>query len=1119
MMPTAADDPLWYKDAVIYELHVRAFGDSSGDGMGDFVGLTRRLDYLQQLGITAIWLLPFYPSPLRDDGYDIADYGRVNPAYGTMRDFKVFLREAHKRGLRVITEMVLNHTSDQHPWFQRARNAGPGSRWRDFYVWSDTYDRYTGTRIIFEDYETSNWAWDPVAGAYYWHRFFTHQPDLNFDNPEVRSTMLRAVDQWLEMGVDGVRLDAVPYLFERDGTNCENLPETHAFLRELRSHVDANFPGRMLLAEANQWPEDSAAYFGEGDECHAAFHFPLMPRLFMSLRMEDRFPVIDILHQTPEIPEAAQWAIFLRNHDELTLEMVTDEERDYMYRAYAADPQMRVNVGIRRRLAPLLQNDRRKIELMNGLLFALPGTPVMYYGDELGMGDNVYLGDRDAVRTPMQWSPDRNAGFSVANPQRLFLPVIIDPEYHYETVNVEAQQQNPSSLLWWMRRIIALRAQHKVFGRGSIEFLLPENAKVLAFTRVLDDDTVLVVANLSRFAQSVNLDLHEYRGTVPVELFGGNEFAPIHEGGYNLTLGPYGFYWFSLQPQHHDALGHGVPPDELPVISVADDWRQLFLSRGRGRAALNRAWPAFFNRNRWYGGRSRTLRTAEVLDTVPVAVGRGKPAAFVTLVHVEYTDGEAETYVVPLTVAAGPLADLVAADHPHAAIAWVDVNAWGERLLLFDATADDAFMDSTLAQFKRNRTYDSNGGAEMRVTTSTGLRRLVGNGASAAGIDLTVARTSVEQSNTSVVFGHRVVMKIFRRAQEGVNPDLEIGRYLTDRGFAHSAPVLGALEYQSGKGEPRTLGVLNEYVPNEGDAWHYTLDALGLFYESAVQMLPDETLDIPPWGSVLDLLATAPPDPVADAIGPYLDSAEMLGRRTAEMHAVLAAGETEPFRPEPFTTLYQRSLYQSMRVQVRPTLQLIRRVLDGLEGAGRADAEVLLDSEAPLLETLGSIRGHRIDASRIRVHGDYHLGQVLHAGRDFVIIDFEGEPSRSPTERRIKRSALSDVAGIVRSYQYATEAGLRTYAERGLVLPDHYEALARRGHAWQTWVTIRFLAGYLDEADGQSFVPSDRDDVHALLSAHMLDKALYELRYDLGHRPDWAPIPLRGIASMLEGTP
>jgi maltose alpha-D-glucosyltransferase / alpha-amylase len=1104
-------EPGWYKDAVIYEMHVRSFGDSNEDGVGDFPGLTARLDYLQQLGITAIWLLPFYPSPLRDDGYDIAAYDDINPAYGTLRDFKTFLREAHRRGLRVITELVLNHTSDQHPWFQRARRARPGSRWRDFYVWSDTYDRYREARVIFEDYESSNWTWDPVAGAYFWHRFFSHQPDLNFDNDEVRSSMLRTVDRWLDMGVDGVRLDAVPYLFERDGTNCENLPETHTFLRELRAHVDRNYPGRMLLAEANQWPEDSAAYFGDGDECHSAFHFPLMPRLFMSLRMEDRFPVVDILQQTPELPDDCQWAIFLRNHDELTLEMVTDEERDYMYRAYAADPQMRVNVGIRRRLAPLLQNDRRKIELMNGLLFALPGTPVIYYGDELGMGDNVYLGDRDAVRTPMQWSPDRNAGFSTVNPQRLFLPVIIDPEYHFETVNVEAQQQNPSSLLWWMRRVIALRSQHRVFGRGSIDFLLPENAKVLAFTRHFEGETVLVVANLSRYAQTVSLDLHEHRGAVPVELFGGSEFPTIVEGGYHLTLGPYGFYWFSLQPQHHDVLGGGPEPENLPVVAATDDWRQLFPARGRGRSALARAWPPFFARNRWYAGRTRSLRTTEILDAVPVAVGRGKPAAFITLVQVEYADGEPETYVIPLTAATGAAADRVLADHLHAAIAWVDVAAWDERVLLFDATVDDAFMEAALGAFGRNRVFDSLGGGELRTTSSTALRRILNETA-----DLSVSHPSFEQSNTSAIFANQVVMKIFRRAQEGVNPDLELGSHLTEVGFEHSAPMIGALEYQRGRSEPRTLGVLNRYVTNEGDVWHYTLDALGLFYESAVGLLPDDDLEVPSWEELPTLVDQPTPPAEADAIGPYLDTAEMLGRRTADLHKALAAPDGDDFAPEPFTTLYQRSLYQSMRAQVRPTLTLVRELLEQYEGPERDDAELVADSEAWLLERFGAIRRHRYDVSRIRVHGDYHLGQVLHAGRDFVIIDFEGEPSRSPTERRIKRGSLVDVAGIVRSYQYAVEAGLRAHAERNLLGPDLLESLAARGQAWQAWVTVRFLAGYLDEADGESFVPSAPGDRHDLLTAYVLDKALYEVRYDLNHRPAWASIPLRGIAAMIE---
>src|SRR3954468_14162266 len=496
---TTDKDPFWYKKAIIYELHVRSFFDSNADGIGDFPGLTQKLDYLQELGITAIWLLPFYPSPLRDDGYDIADYYSINPMYGTLDDFKTFLNEAHARGLRVITELVINHTSDQHPWFQRARRSPPGSNYRDYYVWSNDPNRYKEARIIFKDFEPSNWTWDPVANAYYWHRFFFHQPDLNFDNPEIHSEIIRILDFWCDIGVDGMRLDAIPYLYEREGTSCESLPETHAFLKKLRHHVDTKYGDRMFLAEANQWPEDSVAYFGEGkgDECHVTFHFPLMPRLFMAVRMEDRFPIIDILNQTPPVPETAAWAIFLRNHDELTLEMVTDEERDYMYRMYAADLRTRINLGIRRRLAPLLGNDRRKIELLNMLLLSLPGTPVLYYGDEIGMGDNPFRGDRNGVRTPMHWNSDKNAGFSRANPHALVFPVIVDPEYHYETVNVETQLRNPNSLLWWMRRILALRKRWTALADGAIEFLQPANRKVLAYLLKSEGETVLVVANLS----------------------------------------------------------------------------------------------------------------------------------------------------------------------------------------------------------------------------------------------------------------------------------------------------------------------------------------------------------------------------------------------------------------------------------------------------------------------------------------------------------------------------------------------------------------------------------------------------------------------------------------------
>ena len=569
--------PPWYKSGVIYEVQVRSFFDSNADGTGDFRGLTEKLPYLKDLGVTALWLLPFYPSPLRDDGYDIADYCNVHPSYGTLRDFKSFLRTAHGQGLRVITELVLNHTSDQHPWFQRARRAKAGSSKRNFYVWHQTPDKYHDARIIFQDVETSNWTWDKIAGAYYWHRFFSHQPDLNFDNLEVRDAMMKVVDFWLGLGVDGLRLDAVPYLFERDGTSCENLPETHAFLKHLRRHVDEKYGDRMLLAEANQWPEDAAAYFGSGpgDECHMAFHFPLMPRLFMALRMEDRVPVVDILQQTPAIPPTAQWALFLRNHDELTLEMVTDEERDYMYRMYAHVRQARLNLGIRRRLAPLVGNERKRIELLVALLFSLPGTPVIYYGDEIGMGENIYLGDRNGVRTPMQWSADKNAGFSRANPQSLYLPVNLDPENHYEAVNVEVQERNPHSLLWWMRRLIGLYKRCPAFGLGTIEFLHPENRTVFACIRRCPEQVILVAANLSRFVQPVELELGTFASRVPVELFGRTEFPAITNKPYFLTLGPHSFFWFALEtkaPARVELVGAPIGAAARPVLSLQSDW-------------------------------------------------------------------------------------------------------------------------------------------------------------------------------------------------------------------------------------------------------------------------------------------------------------------------------------------------------------------------------------------------------------------------------------------------------------------------------------------------------------------------------------------------------------------
>uniref|UniRef100_UPI002ACD3EA5 maltose alpha-D-glucosyltransferase n=1 Tax=Chloroflexus sp. TaxID=1904827 RepID=UPI002ACD3EA5 len=769
-----ADDPLWYKDAVIYELHVRAFCDSNGDGIGDFPGLTSKLDYLQDLGVTAIWLLPFYPSPLRDDGYDIADYTNIHPNYGTLADFKVFIREAHRRGLRVITELVCNHTSDQHPWFQRARRAKPGSSARNFYVWSDTPDRYKDARIIFKDFETSNWTWDPVAQAYYWHRFYSHQPDLNFENPAVQRAVFKAMEFWLDLGVDGMRLDAIPYLYEAEGTNCENLPQTHAFLKRLRRHMDEKYHGRMFLAEANQWPEDSVAYFGDGDECHMAFHFPVMPRLFMSVHLEDRYPIIDIMRQTPPIPDNCQWAIFLRNHDELTLEMVTDEERDYMYRVYARDPQARINLGIRRRLAPLLGNHRRKIELMNGLLFSLPGTPVLYYGDEIGMGDNIYLGDRNGVRTPMQWSGDRNAGFSRANPQQLYLPVITDPEYHYETVNVETQSANQHSLLWWTKRLIALRKRYAAFGRGTLEFLYPENRKVLCFLRKTADQIILAVFNLSRFVQGVELDLSPYRGLMPVELFGQVEFPPITDQPYFLTLGPHSFYWFTLVPQRVEGVRVASPQPELELAEIpvdAIEWDAIFYD-GRPER-LERILPDYLRYRRWFGAKTRKIKQVNIAEFARLDYAGGP--AYLTLLNVQYVEGSPEMYFLPMAYAEGERAEQILADQRHMVIARLKVGRRPEAGILYDPLGERRFAAALLELTIGRRRLRGEAGGELAGGTTRALRKLLSG---SDGLEPSLMRG--EQSNSSINFGGRLIMKLFRKIEPGRNPDLELGRFLTE---------------------------------------------------------------------------------------------------------------------------------------------------------------------------------------------------------------------------------------------------------------------------------------------------------------------------------------------------
>jgi len=1094
-------DPQWYKDAVIYELHVKSFYDSDGDGIGDFPGLTGKLDYLHGLGITAIWLLPFYPSPLKDDGYDIADFFNVNPQYGTLSDFKAFLREAHARGIRVITELVLNHTSDQHEWFRRSRRAAPGSPWRNYYVWSDTPDKYQDARIIFTDTERSNWTWDPEAKAYFWHRFFSHQPDLNYDNPEVVKATMKVMDFWFGMGVDGMRLDAVPYLFEREGTNCENLPETYAYLEALRAHVDKKFGDRLLLAEANQWPEDAVAYFGKGNRCHMAFHFPVMPRLFMASWMEDRFPVIDIFDQTPAIPDSCQWAIFLRNHDELTLEMVSDEERDYMYRMYARDPNSRINVGIRRRLAPLLNNNRAKIELMNILLLSLPGTPVIYYGDEILMGDNHYLGDRNGVRTPMQWSADRNAGFSGANPQKLFLPVIIDPDYHYESNNVENFERNRSSMLWWMKRVIAMRRRFRAFSRGSMKFIDSDNPKILSFVREFGDEKILVVVNLSRFSQVVTLDMTGYTGRVPEEVAGGNLFPEIRDASYTLTLGFHDYYWLLLgEPADASDTDES---DDLPSLSVTGSWRSVF--RGKALEALQkRALPRYLKRQRWFGSKARVVQQVRVVENIPVGT---EADAVVVLAEVRFSHGPNDLYLVPMAFSTGEEAAKLR-DTPAAVVASVKTGA-GEGLL-HDGVQSPAFRRHMLRMIAKKQKVKGSGG-ELVAWRGSAVK--LPAGAALPADDSTVVRA--EQSNTSILYGRELFLKLFRRVEEGINPELEMGRHLAEEaGYTNTPAFAGAVEYRRRGAEPVVLAVLQKYVPNESDAWSFTLNSARQYFERVLASHGESGGPVAP-AAGLPVHGGGEADPRAAEMigGVYMELAGLLGRRTAELHLALAAPTGNPdFSPEPFTLLYQRSLYHAMRTQTRRVLELLRKNLKSLDPSLRAGAGTLIGMEGEIISRFAKIFERKIRAQKIRIHGDYHLGQVLFTGNDFQIIDFEGEPSMAVGERRLKRSPLRDVAGMVRSFHYAAHAMLfdgRTFTA------DQVKALAPWADAWYRAVAGVFLQEYLGRAGDAGFVPATPAELNLMLGSYLLEKALYELGYELNNRPAWLRIPLDGIGGIL----
>ena len=1073
-------DPLWYKDAVIYEAHVKSFYDSNNDGIGDFNGLTQKLDYLHGLGVTCVWLLPFFPSPLKDDGYDVADYRNVHPSYGTLDDFTAFVDAAHARGIKVLIELVVNHTSDQHPWFQRARQAPPGSPERDFYVWSDTDQKFAETRIIFSDTEKSNWSWDPVAGQYYWHRFFSHQPDLNHNNPAVVDAVIDVLRFWLERGVDALRLDAVAYLCVRDGTSNENLPETHAVLKRMRRVVD-EYPDRMLLAEANQWPSDVRPYFGDGDECHMAFHFPLMPRMFMAVRQEDRHAITEILNQTPDIPPTAQWALFLRNHDELTVEMITDEERDYMYAVYANDPQMRINGGIRRRLAPLVENSRRRVELLTALLFSLPGTPVIYYGDEIGMGDNIYLGDRNGVRTPMQWSSDRNGGFSRADPARLFAPPIQDPVYGFAAINVEAQERYPFSLVNWMKRMIALRRQHPVFGRGSLTFVGCANRKILAYLRRDERETILAVVNLSRDVQPAAIDLSPFAGLVPVEMQGLTEFPRISDQLYFLTLGPYASYWFTLQQESMHVTPRATAPadsdaaivDTLPALLMAVDWNNV-LDAGTREVIERHALLPFLRRQPWLVPAAREIRQARFADWSMLR--GGTTPALLAFVTVEYADEGTEICLLPLALVDADRAAAVLKDAPASVLARITGARKGA---IVDGLQDPDTCGRLKAMVDGASSLDTRHGS-VRGTPAGQPH----------------ARTERE-------------LTLFRRIEPAENPALEIGRWLNARGYTRTPPLAGALEYLRAGLEPGTLAVLHAGVMHQGSGWDFTIEELRRFYERVAARTKRTD-----WQDGRDgQEALEGPPPFFAAIQQwYLSSATLLGRRTAELHAALTGDPGTAFAPEPLDRDGLAVLANQMRAHGDVAIDLLAQRLPSLDDTARALAADVVAGRHALFARFDAIRALDEGGQRIRIHGDYHLGQVLRAEEDFLAFDFEGDPAQSIADRRAKQSPLKDVAGMIRSYGYAAYAAMFAFA---LHTPADYAVLEPWAATWSQWTADAFLKGYLGVGERARLLPRNARAREALLSAFVLDKALRELAYELHNRPDWVRVPLAGVYKLI----
>jgi maltose alpha-D-glucosyltransferase/alpha-amylase len=1096
MATTVKSDPLWFKDAVFYELSVRAFYDSNGDGIGDFPGLMQKLDYLEDLGINTIWLLPFYPSPLKDDGFDVTDYCDIHPDYGTLADFKLFLKEAHHRGIKVIIELILNHTSDQHNWFQKSRTARAGSRYKDYYVWSDTPDKYKEARIMFMDEETSNWSWDNQAKAYYWHRFYRHQPELNFDNPEVQLEMIKVVDFWMKIGVDGFRLPSVPFLFEEEGTNCENLPQTHAFLKRLRSHIDKHYKDRVLIAEANLWPEDAAAYFGEGQECHMNFNYPLMPRLFLGLRTEDSYPIIDIIEQTPITPPNSQWALFLRNHDEIGLEMVTEEEKDFLFKAYATDSNSKHNLGIRRRLAPLLNNDRRKIELLYTILFSLPGTPVLYYGDEIGMGDNIYLGDRYGVRTPMQWNMNLNAGFSEANPQKLYLPVITDPVYRYESVNAATHDENPSSLMWWIRNVLSMRKRLNVFGRGDMKFIESSNAKVLCFVRTHEKQRIIVVANLSQFSQATALDFSQFKECDITEVFSQNKFLSVTTGEYPITIGPYGYFWFQVDATEKKDIGKNG--GELQLLKTEVSWEKIFNNYNEIREFERKILQPFMMKCRWFGGKARVISKLSVHKVIPVKVEGDMH--FLVIIEVHYVQKLPDLYFLPMCfVPSEGIFDKVEYT-AQSVVCRAEIQ--GKAGFVVDSSYDKTFRDFLFASMDRKtRIKEDDGVLEFNSSVFAKLN--------ADKIESKILKA--DQSNTAIIYNDQFFFKFYRKLEKEINPDLEIVRFLSENtSFKNSPKYAGSIEFHDNEGKTIVFGLLQEKIENQGDAWNVVIDSVGRFYERVIVKAKKEKL--PKLVNRASITFEEAPEVIQEFIGRgFYERVVRLGQRTAEMHLALASDNSNPaFVPEYFTSNYQRSLYSSLRKLVKDRFKLLENSLDKLNTETKALAMKVLELEDAVLECFGEIHQTRINAIKTRIHGDYHLGQILFTGKDFIIIDFEGEPGFSFSERRLKKNPLKDVAGMMRSFHYAAYGKIllnENYREKDL------EVLGEWADQWQHY-TSRFYFGAYMERMGMGKELSKENEI--LIRTYLIEKAVYELGYELNGRPDWVNIPLRGIYYLMQ---